>query len=64
MQWSYGRHHITLYKEALIVKQASIGDPTDDVNPFVWNRIELNLPGTDNYDASKPWIQKVREDGK
>lgn len=33
-------------------------------NPFVWDHIELNLPGLEEYRASIPWIRKIRRDGK
>ena len=39
-------------------------DPKDEGNPFAWDRIELNVPGSQNYYSSKPWIMKVRKDGK
>ena len=37
-----------------------MGDPRGGDNPFAWDRIELNLPGSGSYDASKPWIRKLR----
>ena len=49
---------------ALIAKQIIMGDPADEGNPFAWDRIEPNFPGTDNYDASKLWIQKLCKVGK
>lgn len=40
------------------------GDPRDANNIFRWDRIRLNLPGSENYQPDKPWVSKVRdEDG-
>ena len=35
-----------------------IGDYSDPSNPFHWDTIVLNLPGTDSYQPDKPWILK------
>src|SRR5210317_1039012 len=40
-----------------------LGDREDETNPFCWKSIQLNLPGTESYDSTKPWIYKVRKDG-
>ena len=48
----------------LISKHFIMGNPKDESNPFSWDRIELNVPGSQNYDYSKPWIMKVRKDGE
>ena len=45
-------------------------DPDDEgtdkanKNPFRWDSIELNLPGSENYDPSMPWVYKRRSDGQ
>ena len=39
------------------------GFPASPTNPFQWDRLELNLPCTEGYDATKPWISKWRRDG-
>ena len=49
---------------ALIAKHLIMGDPKDKSNPFTWEIIRLNLPGTQDYDATLPWILKMRYDGK
>ena len=54
----------TFVQGALIAKQVIMGDPADENNLFAWDCIELNFLGTDDYDASRPWIQKLRKDGK
>ena len=48
----------------LRVKRDMLGDRRNPQNPFRWARIIENYPGSDNYDPTKPWIRKVREDGK
>ena len=35
----------------------------DKSNPFYWSHIQLNLPGSPNYDPSLPWVAKMRADG-
>jgi len=37
------------------------GDPLDSQNVFRWDTVRMNCPGSDSYDASKPWVSKVRE---
>ena len=32
-------------------------------NPFAWDRVDLNLPGTDTYDPTKPRVAKVEVNG-
>ena len=44
-------------------KRIILGDPRDPLNPFHWATIKLNLPGTEHYNPSEPWIQKMRADG-
>jgi len=41
-----------------------LGIPTDPNNPFAWDIVVLNLPGTKSYDCTQPWIFKCRTDGK
>ena len=40
------------------------GDPTDPGNVSRWDHVRLNLPASNNYDPSLPWVSKVRLDGK
>ena len=35
-----------------------IGDRLDITNPFYWDKVILNLPGTDDYEPSMPWVHK------
>ena len=46
------------------VKRIVFGCRFDDSNIFQWAEVRLNLPGNENYDPSKPWISKVRKDGR
>ena len=32
-------------------------------NPFRWDRVKLNLPGSATYNAMLPWVMKIRKDG-
>eukprot|EP00978_Attheya_sp_CCMP212_P033906 scaffold139357_cov37-Attheya_sp.AAC.1 len=36
------------------------GDRKDPHNIFRWDSVEFNLPGSDDYDPSMPWVYKVR----
>ena len=46
------------------VKRIVFGCRTDPNNIFRWTEVRLNLPGNEDYDPSKPWICKLREDGR
>ena len=37
------------------------GDRLDCKNVFRWDRIRLNLPGSDDYNPSLPWVSKVKD---
>ena len=39
------------------------GRKEDKENVFRWSEVIMNLPGSINYDPSKPWVYRVREDG-
>lgn len=45
------------------LKEIIYGDPEDPGNPFRWDRVELNLPCSRNYDPRRPWVAKVRKCG-
>lgn len=51
-------------KMTLVAEEVVLGDRRDPTNPFQWNRVQLNIPGTLKYDPSKSWIIKIRQDGK
>ncbi len=42
--------------------ETGVGVDGKELNPFQWNHIRLNLPGTKGYDPSTTWISKRRED--
>jgi hypothetical protein len=44
-------------------EQLARGDRHDPTNVFGWDHITLNLPGSENYVASDPWVYKTRADG-
>jgi hypothetical protein len=47
-----------------IAEEVIRGDPANATNVFRWDRVELNLPGSEAYDPSRPWVAKYRsEDG-
>jgi len=35
------------------------GNPKHASNPFKWNSIRINLPGSEDYDPTLPWIAKM-----
>jgi hypothetical protein len=39
------------------------GDRKNMANPFHWDRVEFNLPGSKGYRSDRPWIMKIRFDG-
>jgi len=42
-----------------------VGVDGKELNPFQWNHVRLNLPGTKGYDPGTTcWISKQREDGR
>ena len=48
---------------ALAAEEVVHGDRPSPSNPFQWDHVRLNLPGTLSYDPSKTWIARVRLDG-
>jgi hypothetical protein len=44
-------------------KEQILGNPKDASNVFQWKEVWLNLPGMAEYDPSRAWVAKVREDG-
>lgn len=45
------------------LKLVAYGDRRDLANPFHWDHVQLNLPGSPGYRADLPWVMKVRADG-
>ena len=52
----------TSVKGILWADEVIKGDPGNLVNVFRWTRVRLNLPGSERYDPSLPWVSKVRDD--
>lgn len=49
----------------LVAKEVIRGDRHDPSNAFRWDKVRMNLPGSKDYDPSKPWVSKIRvSDGK
>ena len=44
--------------------ETGVGVDGKELNPFQWNHVRLNLPGTEGYDPCTTWISKRREDGR
>ncbi len=40
------------------------GDRRVRTNPFHWEKVVMNLPGSAGYSANLPWVMKVRWDGE
>ena len=34
------------------------GDRLNENNPLKWNVLRLNLPGSQSYDTTLPWVSK------
>ena len=39
------------------------GNTVDSENPFAYDYVDLNLPGSVSYDPTKPWFRVMRVDG-
>jgi hypothetical protein len=44
----------------LFAEEIIRGDPLDSTIIFRWDIIRLNLPGSNNYTPSLPWVSKIR----
>ena len=44
------------------LKYITYGDRTDLAKSFCWKKTVYNLPGTPDYNPSKPWVMKVWAD--
>ncbi len=51
-------------KRTLIVEEIVRGDRHYVDNLSHWTTTRLNLPGSVGYDPSKPWLSKIRADGR
>ena len=39
------------------------GNRRSGSNPFRWDYVKINLPGSKDYDPTSPWVAKMRADG-
>ena len=39
------------------------GNKDHPSNPFRWSNVNLNLPGSETYEPTLPWVAKMRSDG-
>ena len=46
----------------MIIEEVIRGDRRDRSNPFQWESLMLNLPGSVGYNPSSPWIMQMRAD--
>ena len=46
----------------LWAEEVILGDRRDKENVFQWDRVQLNLPGSIQYDPTKSWVRKLRAD--
>jgi hypothetical protein len=45
-----------------VAEEVIRGDRKNPENVFRWDEVVCNLPGSDSYDPSKPWVYKTRAD--
>jgi hypothetical protein len=46
-------------KMEMLGDEMARGDPTDPANPFSYDTVRLNLPGSPTYSPTLPWVSKV-----
>lgn len=46
----------------MIIEEVIRGDRRDLSNPFQWESLMLNLPGSAEYKPSQPWVMQLRAD--
>ena len=51
-------------KNMMVIEEAVRGLRSDVKNVFHWLKVFFNLPGTKSYDPSRPWVYRVRTDGR
>jgi hypothetical protein len=44
----------------MVAEELIKGDPSDLANPFKWDEVRMNLPGTKAYNPALPWVSKIR----
>ena len=46
-------------RSSLYAEDVIRGDRDDPLNPFYWEKVVLNLPGSSAYDTTRPWVYKA-----
>jgi hypothetical protein len=46
-------------KMEMLGDEVAIGDSNDPTNPFAFDPVRLNLPGSKEYNPQLPWVSKV-----
>ena len=46
------------------LKVEMLGNKGDPCNVFAWDKVDVNVPGTESYRPGDPWISKRRTDGR
>jgi hypothetical protein len=44
----------------MVAEEVIKGDHKASKNPFRWDSVRMNLPGSKSYDPSLPWVSKIR----
>jgi hypothetical protein len=44
----------------MVAEQVIKENYSDPSNPFRWDTVRMDLPGTKNYDPALPWVSKIR----
>jgi hypothetical protein len=55
----FGPSPYTSIRQNLLGEEVVRGDRHDPTNIFRWDRVRLNLPGSDKFDPCIPWVSKV-----
>lgn len=50
-------------KYQLLADEIIQGDKSSPSNPFQWEQVILNLPGTQRYDPTQPWVYRIDKAG-
>jgi hypothetical protein len=47
-----------------VAEEVIRGDRKEPGNVYRWDTVEMNLPGSEDYDPNRPWVCKLRMDDK
>ena len=54
-------HHT--FQDVTWAKKISLGSRRVPINPFKWDRVVVNFPGSGGYDCRRSWLYKECTDG-